>query len=111
MIEKNPEQRLQEKLNNLSTLHFYNKVIRQLNPKAIPYQFVSHVVAYLKNGEEIVIDKGLLIDQNESYCMTVGDSGFLKGEQRIKYVKTYVDMKELSSQVEKDLQDIYKGVF
>jgi len=110
MSYKSPEQRLEDELNSISSYRFYSKVLKQIEPKTVPFRFVSHVVAHLKNGEEILINKDMLLDPTRVYC-TSNKSAILGEADKITHTRTYVDIAELSKKVEEDLEELYKGHF
>ena len=109
MSRMSPEQKLAEHLNKISSFRFYSKILRDLEPKNVPYEFISHIIVYLDDGEEILVEKDMLLNGTRMYYQSFNKQEY-SDAGKITHTRTYVDIPALTKKVEEDLDSIYQGI-
>lgn len=111
MSNKSPEQKFNEAITKVSSYHFYNSLLKDFKPKHIPYKFISHIVVHFENGENLIVHKDMLLDETMSYYISDINLEVEKPEDKVKYVRTFINIPDLAKHAEAELKDIYQGRF
>lgn len=110
-MDKNQEQGVAKKNLTVSYHKFYSDVLKKIKPLNIPVRFMSHIIAHTDSGEDIFINRDMILDENVVFAPMSVNNRLLKCVNQITHTRTFVDIDELHRKVEKDLDDLFGDRF